>query len=108
MRKLNTKKLIIVITLVAVLALFTTTVQATNGLVNPLLNLQGVSGNTTTNTTTNTSTTTTTTTNTETTQKKDELPKAGLATDTMMIIIVVGLVAMAIYTFKKVNEYNNI
>lgn len=69
------------------------------------------STNTNTNTNTSTSTNTNTTNNTSTTtnkQQSETLPKAGLAEDTIMVVTVIGLVAISIYTFKKINEYKNI
>ena len=41
-------------------------------------------------------------------QPKEELPKAGLAEDTVMVISIMVLGAIAVYTFKKVNDYQNI
>lgn len=62
---------------------------------------------TNTNTNTNTSTSTSTSTNTNTSTSTD-IPKAGVAEDTMIVISTVALIATAIYAFKKVNDYKNI
>ena len=43
-----------------------------------------------------------------TTQEKEELPKAGLVEDTMMVVAIAVLGMTSVYTFKKANEYNNI
>ena len=42
MRKSSVKKLLIVVTLIVMLAIVSTKVQATGGIVNPLLNIQGI------------------------------------------------------------------
>lgn len=80
---------------------------------------QEVEGNTVTPTPTPTSTptpkptTTVTTTPTPTAtvttnQYNTDIPKAGLAEDTMMVVAVLVLGATAIYAFKKLSDYNNI
>ena len=45
---------------------------------------------------------------TTTPQKEQELPKAGLAEDTLMVVSIIALIGMATIAYKKVNEYNNI
>ena len=78
--------------------------------------LDDIGGGTTTETPTDTtqtpdtSTTTpsTDTTTTPSTETKDELPKAGLVEDTMMVVATFGLVAMAIFAYKKTSEYEGI
>ena len=63
--------------------------------------------NTSTSTSTNTNTTTSTSTSTSTNTKTD-LPKAGLVEDTMMIVAIIALIAVAIFAFVKVSDYSNI
>ena len=41
-------------------------------------------------------------------EKEESLPKAGLVEDTMMVVAVITLGAIAIFANKKVKEYNNI
>ena len=40
--------------------------------------------------------------------KKEELPKAGIAEDTMMVVSIMVLGTTAIFALKKVNDYKNI
>lgn len=52
---------------------------------------------------------TTTQTPTQTqTKTENELPDAGLAEDTLMVIAIIALATIATIAFKKINEYNNI
>lgn len=44
----------------------------------------------------------------ETQKPEEKLPEAGLAEDTVMVISIIALVAMATFAYKKVNEYSNI
>lgn len=117
MNKSSVKKLLVAITLIAVVAIFATNVQAT-GIVNPL-NIQGTTTNTTTNTTTtntltsntvkgNTTTNTTanTTTNTVSNYQNSNLPQTGDASDyALFLIIAVGIV-VAIFAYRKIKYYN--
>jgi len=45
---------------------------------------------------------------TPSTETKEELPKAGLAEDTMMVVAIFGLIATATFAYKKTSEYNEI
>ena len=42
------------------------------------------------------------------TETKEELPKAGLAEDTMMVVAIFGLIATATFAYKKTSEYKEI
>ena len=59
-------------------------------------------------TTTTQTTPSTTKPTTSTPQKEQELPKAGLAEDTLMVVSIIALIGIATIAYKKVNEYNNI
>jgi len=50
----------------------------------------------------------TTPTTPETEKTEEKLPDAGLAEDTIMVISIVALIAMATFAYRKVNEYSNI
>ena len=78
---------------------------------------QEVEGNTVTPTptatptpkpTTTVTTTPTPTATVTTNQYNTDIPKAGLAEDTMMVVAVLVLGATAIYAFKKLSDYSNI
>jgi len=70
---------------------------------------QNTNTNTNTATSDNTNTATNTNLNTNTnTNTNTEIPKAGLAEDTMMIVAMAVLAITAGYAFKKVNDYKNI
>ena len=76
--------------------------------------LEDIGGTTETPTTPETPTTTpeptpsTPSTTTPSTETKEELPKAGLAEDTMMVVAILGLIAIATFAYKKTSEYNGI
>ena len=76
--------------------------------------LEDIGGDTVTDTTltpdtqTTEQTPTTPSTTTPSTETKEELPKAGLAEDTMMVVAIFGLIATATFAYKKTSEYNEI
>ena len=109
MRKLSVKKLLVLFILIAVVALFTTSVQAT-GAINPL-NLQTPSSTTTTNTVkpTNTVTPTNTVATANTagsTYQNTNLPQTGDASDYAIFTIIALSIVVAIYGYRKYVHYN--
>ena len=112
----SVKKLLIIVTLVIMLAVIASNVQAT--IVNPL-NIQGFGGTTTTNTTTtnttttNTNTTTTntvrvnTTTNTNTAVNNNtNLPQTGDASDYAIFLFIAVCSVVGIYAYRNYRNYN--
>lgn len=71
-------------------------------------NNSSTENSTNTNTNTNTNTANKPTTETNTNNSNTEIPKAGLAENTIGIIAITVLGITAIYAYKKINEYKNI
>ena len=117
MRKSNVKKLSITLTLVAMLLVVATNVQAT--IVNPL-NIQGLGGNTTSNTTTNTTTNTiknpvnpvtntvkvNTMANTVVNNQNENLPQTGDASDYAIFLFIAVCAVVGIYAYRNYRNYN--
>lgn len=113
MKKLSLKRMLVLITLFAVLTMVSTSVNAT-GAINPL-NIQGTSTNTentTTNSVTNITTNTTgntitnTTTNTVSNYQNTNLPQTGDASDYILFLIIAVCLVVAIYAYKQYRNYN--
>ena len=119
MNKNKLIKLILVLVMGIVLLGITTNAYAATGdnvidLTNSINTNTNINTNTGTNTNTgssvslNTNTTTNTNTNTGTNNYNTNLPHTGIAENTMLGIALTVLVIIAIYAYKKVNEYKNI
>lgn len=115
MRKLSVKKLLVLFTLIAIVCMFVTTVEATSPInllhpTTPTTNTQTT--NTQTPPTTNTQTTNTLRTNTLTTNtvtsgnQNSNLPKTGDASDYIIFLFIAVCAVVAIYAFKKYKNYN--
>lgn len=112
MKKLNVRKSIVIVTLVAVVLLFASNVYATGGAISPI-NLNTTTQttnnipttNTTTNTTTNVLAPTNTTTNVST-YTNTNLPQTGDASDYAVFLLIAVSIVIAIYAYKKVRDYN--
>lgn len=115
MKKVNVRKSIVVIALVAMFLLIASSVYAT-GTVSPIniITTTPQTNEVTTNQTTNATTnvvvpTTNTTTNTAvSTYTNTNLPQTGDASDYAIFLLIVVSVAIAIFAYKKVRDYNNI
>lgn len=64
--------------------------------------------NTNTNNSANTNTNTNTSTNNTENKTNTDIPKAGLAENTVGVVAIAVLGIIAIYAYKKINEYKNI
>lgn len=113
MKKVNVRKSIVVIALIAIVLLIASSVYAT-GTVSPIniISTTPQTNEATTNQTTNTtanivSPTTNTATNTAgSTYTNTNLPQTGDASDYAIFLLIVVSVAIAIYAYKKVRDYN--
>lgn len=112
MKKVNVRKTIVVIALIAIVLLVSSSVYAT-GTVSPIniisttQQTNEVTTNQTTNTTTNVVAPTTNTTNTAvSTYTNTNLPQTGDASDYAIFLLIVVSVVIAIFAYKKVRDYN--
>lgn len=112
MKKVNVRKTIVVIALIAIVLLLSSSVYAT-GTVSPIniisttQQTNEVKTNQTTNTTTNVVAPTTNTTNTAvSTYTNTNLPQTGDASDYAIFLLIVVSVVIAIFAYKKVRDYN--
>lgn len=112
MKKVNVRKTIVVIALIAIVLLLSSSVYAT-GTVSPIniisttQQTNEVTTNQTTNTTTNVVAPTTNTTNTAvSTYTNTNLPQTGDASDYAIFLLIVVSVVIAIFAYKKVRDYN--
>lgn len=114
MRKSSVKKLLVTLTLIAIMTIMVTSVNATS---NPLIVQQP--GTTTANTTTNTTTTNRTTTNTTTNTvrantttntvsnyQNTNLPQTGDASDYIIFLFIAVCIVVAVYAYRKYKNYN--
>ena len=130
MRKEKILKLMVVLTIGIILVAMTSSVFAadtnstvdffedttnqlnttnTNTNTNTNANANTTSTNVNTNTTTTTDTSTNTNVNTTNTNNYNtNLPKAGLRENTMMGVAITILAVVAIFAYKKINQYKNI
>ena len=117
MKKVNVKKEILVVLLIAVLSMvISTSVLATGQTGNPIviegLDTRANEANTArpieiVNQTSNTTTNTTNTTNTTgSTYQNTSLPQTGDASDYALIAVIVIAVGVSIYAYRKVRNYN--
>ncbi len=113
MKKISVKKLLVLFTLIAIMCMFVTTVNAT-GPIN-LLHQTTPTTNTQTTPTTNTQTTpTTNTTKTNTVtantmgggNQNSNLPQTGDASDYIIFLFIAVCAVVAIYAFRKYKNYN--
>lgn len=109
MKKVNVRKSIIVIALVAIVLLVASNVYAT-GTVSPIniITTTPQTNEATTNQATNAiAPTTNTTTNTAgSTYTNTNLPQTGDASDYAIFLLIVVSVVIAVYAYKKVRDYN--
>lgn len=103
------KKLEKILLMLAVLAIIcgisTVNYASETGNVDELFNIRVINNTTTENTPENTANNTATQNISTNTNKTTSLPKTGV-NDTAMWVLIAGCVVLAIYTYKKVRDYN--
>lgn len=109
MKKLNVKRSIVIVTLIAVVLLIASNVYAT-GTVSPIniISTTPQTNEVTTNQTTNEATNVVApTTNAEvSTYTNTNLPQTGDASDYAVFLLIAVSIVIAVYAYKKVRDYN--
>ena len=108
MKKVNVRKSIVIIALVAIVLLVASNVYAT-GTVSPIniISTTQQTNEVATNQTTNTTTNIVAPTNTQvSTYTNTNLPQTGDASDYAVFLLIAVSIVIAIYAYKKVRDYN--